>query len=158
MTTARSAAATKSDDAGEEPIADRLRVVISHLFRRLEQRTRDGSLTSTESAVLATTKRLGPIGISELARHEAMNPTMLSRVLGRLEEAGLIVRTTDPSDRRAASVEMTAAGRRQLQRVRAERSAVLAGLLAGVSGDDEAALAAALPVLEQLAEALKDRP
>ncbi len=67
-------------------------------------------LTLTEATVLATTARNGPVGLSWLAREEGMNPTMLSRVVWRLEDAGLLARRPDPRDRRAALVDATLAG------------------------------------------------
>src|SRR5690242_13722521 len=41
-----------------------------------------------------------------------LHPSTLTGVLARLEARNLLVRTTDPSDRRRARFELTAAGRR----------------------------------------------
>ena len=46
----------------------------------------------------------------DLAAAEALNPTMLSRVLAHLEEAGLAARAADPGDGRATRAEATAGG------------------------------------------------
>jgi DNA-binding MarR family transcriptional regulator len=87
-------------------------MVIARLSRRLERTRAGAALTSTETTVLATTARRGPVGLSDLARAEGMNPTMLSRVIRHLEESGLIVRRGDPDDRRAALVAASPAGKR----------------------------------------------
>jgi len=80
---------------------------------------------------------------------------MLSRVIRNLEDSGLIVRRSDPDDRRAALVAATPAGKRLHERIRAERSDSLSALLAKLPAGEQAALRAGLPVLEAIAEQLK---
>jgi len=141
----------------EAETAAQLRTAVGRLARRI-RRTRAGAeLTSAETTVLATTARHGPIGLSWLAREEGMNPTMLSRVAWRLEDAGLLARHRDPRDRRAALVEATPAGRRLHERIRAERTDALSQLIGQLGEDERRALESALPILEQLARDLKDR-
>lgn len=137
--------------------AARLRTAVGRLARRGRPTRVGAELTLTEAAVLATTARNGPVGLSWLAREEGMNPTMLSRVVWRLEDAGLLARRPDPGDRRAALVAATAAGRRLHDRIRAERTDALSQLIEHLGAAERAALAAALPVLEQLARDLKER-
>jgi DNA-binding MarR family transcriptional regulator len=115
-------------------------------------------LTPTQLSLIATVARNGELPIAELGRIEAVNPTLLSRALGRLEEAGLLSRRPHPDDRRAAFIDLTAAGRRLHRRIRAERTDVLAAQLRDLSEADRAALVAALPALEQIAASLKAPP
>ena len=135
--------------------AARLRVVVGRLERRLNAAVSELDLTPTQMWVLTSVVRHGPIGISELATQEGLNPTMLSRVIGKLDDAGLIKRVPDPTDRRAALVEPTAAGRRMKTRIQQRRTAALAVSLALLSPEQDAALVAALPVLEVLATEMK---
>ncbi len=137
--------------------ASRLRAVVGKLSRRLRPTLAGTGLTPTCISVLFTVARLGPLRLSELAEIEGLNPTMLSRVIAELGAAGLVRRVTDPDDRRAALVEATPAGKRMRERILGERSDVLNVQLAELSADDRRALDAALPVLEALAERLKDR-
>lgn len=137
--------------------AARLRTAVGRLSRRIRPTRVGAELTLTEATVLATTARHGPVGLSWLAREEGMNPTMLSRVVWRLEDAGLLARQPDPRDRRAALVEATSAGRRLHERIRAERTDALSQLIEHLGAADRDTLDAALPVLEQLARDLKDR-
>ncbi len=141
--------------AGAET-ATRLRTAVGRLSRRIRRIRAGQELTSAEITVLATTARNGPVGLSWLASEEGMNPTMLSRVIFRLEEAGLLVRRPDPRDRRAATVEVTAAGRELHERTRAERTSALYRLIEQLSPQQRRALDEALPVLEQLARDLKE--
>ena len=67
-------------------------------------------LTPTQYSVLALVRVRGPLGLAELTELEGLNPTMLSRIVKVLDERGLIRRLPDPSDMRAARVEVTPEG------------------------------------------------
>lgn len=139
--------------------AARLRVAIGRLSRRLRT-TAAGSaagLTPTRISVLLTVVREGPVRLSALAESESLNPTMLSRVIADLGEAGLVARTSDDGDRRAAWVEATADGRRLAERMRRERTDAVNAAMEDLSPADRHLLEKALPALERLGEALKDR-
>jgi len=108
-------------------------------------------------AVLLQVVREGPVRLAELVESEGINPTMLSRVIADLVEAGLLERVSDASDRRAAWVSATAAGRRLAERMRRERTDAVNLALGQLSAADRRALERALPALEALGEALKGR-
>jgi DNA-binding MarR family transcriptional regulator len=120
--------------------------------RFLRTQAADEGLTVTQSRVLATLVREGPATPGDLAAAEALNPTLLSRVLGHLEGEGLARRAAHPTDRRCSTIQATAAGRRRVGRLRARRVALLLDRLAHLPRADVAALQAALPALEALAE------
>jgi DNA-binding MarR family transcriptional regulator len=86
---------------------------------------------------------------------EGINPTMLSRVIGRLVEMRLIDRIPDPADLRSVSVVATTDGRRVDRQIKARRAAAVSSCLELLPADDVAALAAALPALENLAETMR---
>jgi DNA-binding MarR family transcriptional regulator len=132
----------------------RLRAVIGRLARRLRPTVAGSQLTPTQTSVLFTIVRMGPLGLSEVTEIESVNPTMLSRITAQLCEAGLISREADPRDRRAASVRATPAGRRMRERIHKERTAALGEHVETLDEQQQAALWAALPVLEALAEHL----
>jgi DNA-binding MarR family transcriptional regulator len=139
--------------------AARLRVAIGRLSRRLRA-TAAGSaagLTPTKISVLLTVVREGPIRLSALAESESLNPTMLSRVIADLVEAGLLARTSDDGDRRAAWVEATEDGDQLAERMRRERTDAVNEALEGLAPADRRLLETALPALEQLAEQLRER-
>jgi DNA-binding MarR family transcriptional regulator len=153
---------TKAVAAGENiaidaDAADRLRAVIGRLARRLRPTVAASGLTPSQISVLFSVARRGPLGLSELAELESINPTMLSRIVAQLCSLDLISRESRPDDRRAATVTVTAAGRRLRERVHRERAQALAGYLAELDRGDQRALEAALPALEQLAE-MMSRP
>jgi len=140
--------------AGPEAGAARLRIAVARLSRRLRPTAAAGSLTTTEVDVLVALDRRGPLRLSDLAGFAGLNPTMLSRLIPKLEEAGLMRRLGAEGDRRVCRVEVTAKGRRLLERIRSERNDVLSRLLRELDAAERDAVARAVPVLEQLAERL----
>ena len=141
--------------AGDEDYGVRLRAAVGRLARRLRETKAGSGLTPTQISVLFTIARHGPLSLTELAEREALNPTMLSRVLGNLCESGLARRTVDTADRRVAVAEATVAGRRLRERIQRERSAALAAHLAQLESRERQAIIDAIPALEALAERLR---
>jgi DNA-binding MarR family transcriptional regulator len=139
--------------------ATRLRVAIGRLSRglRVTAAASEAGLTPTRISVLLSVDRHGPIRISELAELESLNPTMLSRAISQLVDDATLERVCDDRDRRAAWVNVTAAGHRLAERVRRERTDALNDALSGLDADDRRLLERALPALEGLASQLKDR-
>ena len=133
----------------------RLRRVVLGLARQLYATSREEGLTPTQASVLAITSVKGPLSLVELTEIESINPTMLSRVIGKLDSFGLITRLRDPDDSRAAWVEATPAGQQLYARIAAQRSAIISECVAGMPAEQEAVLVAALPALEQLAAELR---
>ncbi len=136
--------------------ATRLRASIGRLARKLNASAAGAGLTPTQMTVLGAVARRGPVRLADLAEGEGLNPTLLSRVVGKLDDAGLIRRLPDPQDRRAARVEVTADGRRLQEHIRAERTRALAAGLDRLPDDTAAAVLAALPALEALSHELGD--
>ena len=132
-------------------LAAGLRLVVGRLGRRLRQAA-TGDLTPSLMSALSTIDGSGPLSLGELARIEGVAPPSMTRVVGKLEELGLIDRRTDPADARSSLVEVTTKGSRALAKVRSTRTAFLTERLEGLSDDERATLAAALPLLAGLLE------
>jgi DNA-binding MarR family transcriptional regulator len=130
----------------------RLRVAIARLSRRL-RRLEIAGLTPSQLSALSIVERSGPLRLGDLAAAEGIAPSTLTRVVTVLEEAGLVMRRPDPSDARASTIAITDLGNQALQRLRDEGTAVLAQSLRLLTPEQRGALAAALPSLEQLADA-----
>ena len=137
--------------------ADRLRRAIRRIDRRLRQTVGATNLSPSQYEVLATIVRRAPIGHGDLAAAEGLNPTMLSRIVGKLEAAGLVGRLPDSSDGRAVHLVATEAGRSLFDRIRGEANEALHVALAQLREVDRRALLAALPTLDALAESLTAR-
>ena len=135
----------------------RLRAVIGRLSRRLRPTAAAvaAGLTPTKISVLLHVARAGRLRLSELSEAEGINPTMMSRIIADLTEAGLVMRISDPGDRRAAFVEATPTGNKLAERIRRERTDALNLALEGLDEHERSQIEAALPALERLAEQLK---
>jgi DNA-binding MarR family transcriptional regulator len=130
----------------------RLRIAIARVSRRLRPTAAAGTMTTTEVDLLVAIDRHGPLRLSDLAGFAGLNPTMLSRLIPKLEVAGLMRRLVAEGDRRVCRVEITAKGRRLLERIRTERNDSLSRLLGDLNDADRQTLVAAVPILEALAE------
>ena len=102
--------------------------------------------------VLATLDRCGPLTPGALAQHEQVRPPSMTKVLANLSDGGWIDRVPDPSDGRQQLVSLTDAARTLLYEDRRRRDEWLAEHLLGLDREQRAALRAALPVLEVLAD------
>jgi DNA-binding MarR family transcriptional regulator len=81
-----------------------------------------------------------------------MNPTMVSRVLTKLEGDKLIQRSRSADDARTAILSSTKSGHEVLERVRMQSALYLDKGLSQLSHNDFQVLVDALPVLEKLIE------
>lgn len=90
--------------------------------------------------------------LSDLAHSAGVDKSTLTPQAGRLEREGLIARQADPTDRRAAILQVTPEGRRLLARLRSIRSDMLTELLADCSAEEQANMAATLTKLAAVLE------
>jgi DNA-binding MarR family transcriptional regulator len=135
--------------------ASRLRVAIMRMSRWLRKHELAG-LTPTQLSALATVERSGPMRLGDLAAAERIAPSTLTRLASALEERGYVRRCAVPDDARASTVSITDQGRSVLERIREQTTSLLADGLLLLPADQLAALAAALPALEHLAEVAAD--
>ncbi|HEY3736028.1 MAG TPA: MarR family transcriptional regulator [Jatrophihabitans sp.] len=135
----------------DETTINRLRIAVARIARQLDRQSTQDGMTRTQLNVLGSVSRAKRISCSELADIEGVNPTMLSRILGRLEEQGFVRRVTGDADRRVIHAEITPSGSRAHLRMRRARTALLNEQIAALPAEDAAALLQALPALEALA-------
>jgi len=147
LVTAKSTPGAGADDE----LTSRLRMVVTRLSRRLRQEANEGA-TPSQLAAPETDERHGPITLGDLAGHERVRPPTMTRIVAGLEEARLVRRETDATDRRVARVTITADGTRLLARSRTRKDAFLASLLDHLEADDLAVVEQAVPILEALVE------
>lgn len=139
------------------PLTERaahLRTAIVRTARRLRQEAaaETTGLTPTSVAALATIERHGPMTPSEIAAIERVKRPTITRTLACLEREGLIDRTPDPTDRRSALVEINAAGRERLRRLRSRKNAYLARRMRDLSDEEVETLERAAEILERMRE------
>jgi DNA-binding MarR family transcriptional regulator len=132
-------------------VAAPLRLAITRMARRLRQEAGPG-LTPSQLAALVSIERHGPLSPSGLAEIEGISRPSATRILGGLLDSGLVERRPDPEDGRSALVEIEAAGRELLTRIRSRKNAYLSRRLAGLEPDELEALDRAAGILERLLE------
>jgi len=123
------------------------------LLRALSQ---PSGLSMTAVATLATLERSGPKRLTALAALAGVTQPAMTQLISRLEDEALVRREADPADGRVVQVVITGEGKATLARRRARRADRLAVVLAQLSPEHRAALAAALPALDALASARRD--
>jgi DNA-binding MarR family transcriptional regulator len=135
----------------EEGLAPRLRWAIARMARRLRQES-GTDLGPSQVAALATVERHGPLSPSELADRERIKRPTATRIVGHLEDAGLVQRVKDPEDGRSSILSVTAEGRAVLRRLRERKTAYLAKRLADMDAEDRRTLERAAELLEGMLE------
>jgi DNA-binding MarR family transcriptional regulator len=101
-------------------------------------------LTALQYTALTVLERHDNMSSAQLARHSFVTAQSMADMIAALEAHGLIVRHRDESDRRRLVVALTADGRALLDRYRDKVQALEGSMLAGLSGEQVAALRAAL--------------
>ena len=132
-------------------LAAHLRLVITRTARRLRQQA-GTDLGPSQLSALASVERHGPLTPSELAKIERIQRPSATRIVARLEEAGLVERVADPADRRSFTVGVNEAGRALIKKLRTRKNAYLARRMRGLGPEDLATLDRAAEILEDLLE------
>jgi DNA-binding MarR family transcriptional regulator len=135
--------------AADTELAGALDMRLARLWRALG-RGGYGGLSRTAAAVLSNLDQHGPRRITDLAALEAIAQPSMTSLITRLERAGLVQRGPDADDARAVRVSLTPRGADALQRIRADRTALIAERLQALTADERKALEAALPALDSL--------
>jgi DNA-binding MarR family transcriptional regulator len=138
-------------------LAARLRLSTARLARLLRQQAGTGLSPSQQSALVAIDHH-GPLTLGRLAKLEQVAPPTITRVVGKLEDDGLVLRQHDDTDKRVTRVRISAEGRRRLQHSRERRNAWLSERLQGLDPRERRDLAAALDVLERLTVSPEPEP
>jgi DNA-binding MarR family transcriptional regulator len=130
-------------------LASRLRFAVTRTARRLRQQA-DSPLTPTLQAALATVANHGPMTPSEIAEREQVQRPTATKLVAKLEELGLVLRTSAPDDGRSTLISITAAGRRLIRETRSRKDVYLAQRLRRLPAEDRETLARAAELLEEL--------
>jgi DNA-binding MarR family transcriptional regulator len=133
-------------------VANRLRPALLKLARELRRESHALGVTGGQVSLLFQIQQNRGIGVRDLAALERISPASMSSHVDRLERAGLILRTPDPSDRRRQGLSLSGEGERVLRSVKSRRTAWLAARLQQLSPEELAAVDAAVEPLLTLLE------
>lgn len=134
-------------------LAAELRIALAKLNRRLREQAHPGDFTSSQKSALLRLERDGPATVSGLARAESVRPQSMRITVAGLQAAGAVDGTPDPADGRQTLISLTPSFRETLRATRAAKDDWLfRALQAQLSPSEQAQLAAAVALLERLAD------
>ena len=142
----------KLDRSGPGPIevADRLHSAAIHLLRRLRVRDLESGIGPAQLSALSVLVFGGPRSLKELAAAEQVKAPTMSRVVGALEQSGLLRAETVAADQRKLRLEATPKGVRAMQEARQRRVSSLARALGALPSNQVRRLADAAEMIDQL--------
>src|SRR6266581_1180639 len=117
----RQGVAARTEPAPTAEIADRLHSAAIHLLRRLRREDDASGLPAPQLSALSVIVFGGPITLGALAAAEQVRPPTVTKLVGTLEQRGLVTREPDPDDKRVVRVRATARGIKLLQEGRSRR-------------------------------------
>ena len=120
-------------------------------FRHVLCYARESGLSMSQLGALFHVHRMGHSGVTDLGEHLGVSSPAASQMLDRLVEQGLILRTEDPSDRRAKQIVLTDEGLRVLRESMPARQQWLFELAGSLTDSEKEAVTAALELLGQKA-------
>ncbi len=132
-----------------EEVAERLRIAVNRLQRRLRQESL-GGLSPAQASALGSVSRHGSPTLGELAALEQVQPPSMTRIVASLTEAGMLTRLADANDRRSVRVHITPAGERALERMRTRKNAFLLRRLSELSTEEQQQAVELVGLLEHL--------
>ncbi|WP_293170289.1 MarR family winged helix-turn-helix transcriptional regulator [Microcella sp.] len=138
----------------EETDADeQLRMVIQRLARRIRAERAGESISDTQLGVLWRLRTDGATTPGELATAERVSAPSMNRTLNALEASGFVRRDPSDDDARKVRVTLTPAGEHVIAETRRLRRQWFHSRLEELTASERAALEAARPVLDRLADA-----
>jgi DNA-binding MarR family transcriptional regulator len=132
-------AATPAQVSGIAWASDFIRLEIA-LWDRVDARLRESHelpLAFFESLFFISGTRRGSMRVGDLARALRVTVGGTSKLVDRIERAGLIAREPDPDDRRASRVALTTAGKRKVAAAVKTYEAEVDSILGGVLSPEE---------------------
>jgi DNA-binding MarR family transcriptional regulator len=142
-----------SDTPQLAALAGELRISLSKLIRRLREQAQPGDFTSAQKSVLLRLDRDGPATVSALARAESVRPQSMRVTVAGLEAIGAVNGEPDPADGRQTLIALTPTFRKTIKASRAAKDDwLLRALQAQLSPQEQDALAAAVKLLQRLAD------
>ncbi len=132
-------------------ILDPLGVLLRQVARLTGSLEEGEAISASQRVALAELFLSGPLRLNELAARMGVSPPTASRAVDALVGAKLVERVTDPDDRRALNIDLTARGRRAVDERTARAAAAFAPAAEALSHGERDEL---VRLLERMNEAL----
>jgi len=152
----RNVAPAKSEEFQEQ--ADELLTVMASIRRSgglLARRPVElSSLTGSQLDLVRVILRRPGLSVNEAAEALRLAPNTVSTLVRQLTDQHMVIRTSDPVDRRVARLDLTPTMRRKVRAFRDRRIATLVEAMTRLPVDDQRGLAKAVTLLDDLAAQL----
>jgi DNA-binding MarR family transcriptional regulator len=141
MQTLQERSGTAGDDLRPEQVEEFTRLwstiagTIQRWFRDELHGHLPADLTSTQVEAIFALEDV-PLRMRELAEHLGLAESSVTRLMDRLEAAGMVRRGSPPGNRRSVLGTLTPKGRRAIAAIRRQRHAVLSAILATLDADE----------------------
>jgi DNA-binding MarR family transcriptional regulator len=138
--------------------AVRAEAILTRWVRQFRAAEVDTGLSVERIELLAALEKAGAgqnlaqLTVSELAETLGVTRPAITRMVGMLEEGGMVRKLDNALDGRSVVVRLTPAGRRVVNRARANRVRAMASRLRGRSEREITQLAQGLRILEEMLE------
>jgi DNA-binding MarR family transcriptional regulator len=142
-----------SEPRTADDLAKTLREAIQRLNRRIRQARPIGDLTFGQLSALTSILLAGALTPRELADLERVQPPTMTKIVGKLEERGLVVRSPHPTDGRQVILAPTEEGRAIYAQFELARNAWLSEHLEQLGPEDRDVLFRAAEIMQQVARA-----
>ena len=112
-------------------------------------------LTGAQLELVRLVRRSPGVSVAQAAAELGVAPNTVSTLVRRLTEAGMLVRTPDPTDRRIARLELPRPLARRVGAWRDRRLVALGSAIGTLEPGEQATIAAATALLERVADELE---
>lgn len=140
-------------------LGDELMTTTAALRRLVRRRLRPSvpglALRGAQVEVLREVEKQPGIGVAAVAQGLRLAANSVSTLVNQLTDAGMLLRQTDPDDRRAIRLYLTEAAARRLADWRRARSELVGAGVVGLSGAEQEAIERALPALRALLDRIE---
>jgi DNA-binding MarR family transcriptional regulator len=131
-------------------------------FRRQLRRSAGGAgfdragMTEAQAELLRLVGRQPGISVGRAAAELSLVPNTASTLVSRLSAEGLLIRTTDPDDRRVGRLRLTEPAQRIADQSRGARRAALSQVIDRLTDDEIDSLTRGLHVLAKMTRLLEE--
>ncbi|WP_127130544.1 MarR family winged helix-turn-helix transcriptional regulator [Georgenia sp. SYP-B2076] len=136
-------------------LADQFRTVVRDAVFVMRTLDVESGVTSAQLSTLNMVAA-GPLRVNVIARRLGIRVPSATEQIIRLERAGLVRRSPDPTDARAVLVRLTPAGEEHRRRENRRRSEVVAAELRRLPDQDRRAVAVAIETLDRFSASLAE--
>jgi DNA-binding MarR family transcriptional regulator len=134
-------------------LMEQFRAIAHVIHNRTNARMSAAGLSVARFRVLSALQSAGRIRMNELSAALGVVPRTVTTIVDAMEKDGMMVRLSDPADRRATLLEITQEGLSQLGRFRALHDSAAADLFSVLTVTERHQLAGLLRSLQTAADA-----